>query len=345
MGIQIGGMSGGGGGAGGDALTTNPLSQFAATTSAQLRGVISDETGSGLAVFNDSPTLITPTLGAALATTLTTTGQILNGLTTTNAASYSFVGDTDTGWGYRGADQLTAVCGGSEVFRLSISVAYFFANMDATTNTAGASAGGKLGLGTGFVFDSFIARDAANVFAQRNSTAAQKNRVYNTFTTLDTAGEWFKQDWQTTANQFRFGAVKGSSTGTARVATWDYGGVEATPTAAITVPVTSGSIVFGGGITLPDAGDVVINTTTGTKLGTATSQKLGLWNVTPIIQPAAAGQAAITDSTGGTPASSLVDVGVVFSQSAINANFATTAVLLLAMRTAMVNSGLMKGAA
>jgi hypothetical protein len=36
---------------GGDALTSNPLSQFAATTSAQLRGVISDETGTGALVF------------------------------------------------------------------------------------------------------------------------------------------------------------------------------------------------------------------------------------------------------------------------------------------------------
>lgn len=36
---------------GGDALVANPLSQFAATTSAQLRGVLSDETGTGLAYF------------------------------------------------------------------------------------------------------------------------------------------------------------------------------------------------------------------------------------------------------------------------------------------------------
>lgn len=42
---------------GGDALTANPLSQFAATTSAQLRGVLSDETGTGAAVFADSPAL------------------------------------------------------------------------------------------------------------------------------------------------------------------------------------------------------------------------------------------------------------------------------------------------
>lgn len=37
---------------GGDALTANPLSQFAATTSAQLRGVISDELGTGALLFD-----------------------------------------------------------------------------------------------------------------------------------------------------------------------------------------------------------------------------------------------------------------------------------------------------
>ena len=43
----------------GDALTTNPLSQFAATTSSQLAGVISDETGTGSLVFGTSPTFTT----------------------------------------------------------------------------------------------------------------------------------------------------------------------------------------------------------------------------------------------------------------------------------------------
>lgn len=41
----------------GDALTTNPLSQFAATTSSQLAGVISNETGSGSLVFATAPTM------------------------------------------------------------------------------------------------------------------------------------------------------------------------------------------------------------------------------------------------------------------------------------------------
>ena len=47
---------------GGNALTTNPLSQFASTTSSQLAGVISDETGTGELVFGTSPTLTTPTI-------------------------------------------------------------------------------------------------------------------------------------------------------------------------------------------------------------------------------------------------------------------------------------------
>ncbi len=62
---------GGGGGGSGDALTTNPLSQFAATTSLQLKGVMSDETGSGALVFANTPTLITPLLGVPTSGTLT----------------------------------------------------------------------------------------------------------------------------------------------------------------------------------------------------------------------------------------------------------------------------------
>jgi hypothetical protein len=48
---------------GGDAQTADPLSQFASTTSDQLAGVMSDETGSGALVFATSPTLVSPILG------------------------------------------------------------------------------------------------------------------------------------------------------------------------------------------------------------------------------------------------------------------------------------------
>lgn len=52
------------------AVAADNLSVFAATTSAQLAGVISDETGSGALVFATSPTLVTPVLGAATATSV-----------------------------------------------------------------------------------------------------------------------------------------------------------------------------------------------------------------------------------------------------------------------------------
>jgi hypothetical protein len=55
-------------------VTTDKLSALAATTSAELAGVISDETGSGALVFATSPTLVTPVLGAASASNITVTG-------------------------------------------------------------------------------------------------------------------------------------------------------------------------------------------------------------------------------------------------------------------------------
>lgn len=48
------------------AETGNHLGAFAATTSAQLAGIISDETGSGALVFGTSPTITTPTFSGAI---------------------------------------------------------------------------------------------------------------------------------------------------------------------------------------------------------------------------------------------------------------------------------------
>jgi hypothetical protein len=44
-------------------------------------------------------------------------------------------------------------------------------------------------------------------------------------------------------------------------------------------------------ITVSDGGNVVLGTTTGTKIGTATTQKLGFYNATPVVQPAAVADA------------------------------------------------------
>lgn len=65
----------------------SPLSQFAATTSLQLAGVISDETGSGALVFGTSPTLSAPVIATIVNTgtlTLPTATDTLVGRATTD---------------------------------------------------------------------------------------------------------------------------------------------------------------------------------------------------------------------------------------------------------------------
>jgi hypothetical protein len=54
-------------------------------------------------------------------------------------------------------------------------------------------------------------------------------------------------------------------------------------------------------ITVSDGGDVVLGTTTGTKIGTATSQKIGFYNATPVVQPTTGvAEAAFVENSGGT---------------------------------------------
>ena len=66
------------------ALTADKLSAFAATSSSELAGIISDETGTGALVFANTPTLVTPNIGVATGTSLVLSGDLtVNGTTTT----------------------------------------------------------------------------------------------------------------------------------------------------------------------------------------------------------------------------------------------------------------------
>jgi hypothetical protein len=77
--------------------------------------------------------------------------------------------------------------------------------------------------GLNSVPDVLLARDAPGILAQRNGTAKQAFRVYNTFLGT-TANEWGGFDWLTTTNTLRIGTEHGG-TGTARPIDFVTGGV------------------------------------------------------------------------------------------------------------------------
>lgn len=79
--------------------------------------------------------------------------------------------------------------------------------------------------------------------------------------------------------------------------------------------------------------DLVLDTTTGTKIGTATTQKLGFWNATPVVQPADAAQAAATGTAGASYTAT--------EQTLIN----DLKTLVNQLRSDLVTVGLIKGAA
>lgn len=89
---------------------------------------------------------------------------------------------------------------------------------------------------------------------------------------------------------------------------------------------------------LADGVDIATGTSVGSKIGTAATQKLGLWGVTPVIQPKGASQAAITPTTTIT-GSDTVDA------SAVLAAIQNLETLVNALRSAGVAAGTIKGAA
>ena len=93
----------------------------------------------------------------------------------------------------------------------------------------------------------------------------------------------------------------------------------------------SASPSFTGTVTLGDTVNVVLNATTGTKIGTATTQKLAFHNATPVAQRAGAAQAALVAITGG--------------ESPTEAEHNLVITLVNELRAALVEKGIIKGSA
>ena len=85
---------------------------------------------------------------------------------------------------------------------------------------------------------------------------------------------------------------------------------------------------------------------TGTQFGVSATDKVSFWGVTPVVQPTAAGQAAVTCSSGvGTASatSGIQGLTSTYNSTLIGNSIITLWTLVDAMRTALVNSGIMKG--
>jgi hypothetical protein len=191
------------GGGGTVAYVANKLSVFAATTSAELAGVISDETGSGSLVFATSPTLVTPTLGAATATSIT--GGSGN-FTVTAAAGNNSVNLVPTGTGTVDVanKRITSVAEPTQATDAATknyvdAVKTGLKVKDAvraatTTNLTATYANGSSGVGAtltnsgtqaAFTIDSIVLTVGQRVLVKDQSTAFQ-NGIY-TVTTVGTA--------------------------------------------------------------------------------------------------------------------------------------------------------------
>jgi hypothetical protein len=101
-----------------------------------------------------------------------------------------------------------------------------------------------------------------------------------------------------------------------------------------TVSISGGLSITNFDITMSNGRNMILGTTTGTKIGTATTQKLAFWNATPIVQPTGNVLTALS-SLGliDTPTLTSADVGLGNVDNTSDANKPISAATAAAIRT------------
>lgn len=103
-------------------LGTGIATFLATPSSANLKTAVTDETGSGALVFATSPTLVTPTLGAATATTVTT-GAVFGTVQALTGAGAVNTTDLTTAFTSNGTNALTLANGTAGQIKTIVYVA------------------------------------------------------------------------------------------------------------------------------------------------------------------------------------------------------------------------------
>ena len=272
---------------------TDPVFTFTSGTVNLSTGSL--QVGGKAVALLDSPTFITPTLGAATATTINkvaitapatlSTLTIADGKTLTASNTLTFTG-TDSS---------------SVAFGTGGTVAYTGGNLSQFAATTSAQLYGVLNDETGSASGSPVAVFSVNPTLSGATFADATNIVFNatTGTKLGTATTQKLAFYNSTPIAQPTGSVITALTnlglvGTPTIAvtelstftsanlygrlTDETGSASGSPLAVFSVNPTL------NGLTLADSTNIAVNTTTGSQIGTGATQKLGFFGATPVVQ-------------------------------------------------------------
>lgn len=289
-------------------------------SSSELSTALSDKTGTGVAVFGTSPTFITdittPMIIGGTSTTSKLKLRATSGVGTTgsdivfqtgNNGSRDALVITQTGWVFQRNTGASGVNYGYRVFRDSSAATY------AVWSTGEANYRQILSTnGWAIASTQYYGWTSATTI-----TAVEGGSVDSPDTTIR-RGAAGRVTIGSSANQVLVASKLGAGLGNAdpsaiahfigtteqvRVGydTTNYFSTTVNSTGSVTFDLTgtTPTFTFAKGINL-NAVNIATDTTTGTKIGTSTTQKLGFWNATPIVQPTTAITAAtFTANTSG----------------------------------------------
>ena len=253
----------GGGSAVNFARSTDKLSTFAATSSNELAGVISDETGSGALVFATTPTLVTPVLGLATGTSVMLSGNI--GAAAGNVSGNFTAGNFQTAGNVNSSSlQVTTASSLGTVQSgtwngSSISTTYTDAKVTSVNSSTGAVTGLATTVGSLAQFGATTSAQLAGVISDETGSGAL---VFATSPTLVTPALGTPASGVMT-NVTGLPLTSGV-TGTLPVANGGTGVTGSTGTGSV---VLSASPTFTGSISAANltlSGDLIVNGTTTT---------------------------------------------------------------------------------